>query len=139
MYHQLTILGRLGGDPELRYTAQNKAVVNLSVAVTEKWGENETTTWYRATAWEKRAEVLANYFKKGDMIFLVGRPKAPGAWISNDEARAQNEFTIDQFSFVGSRSESSSSSNNGTAQRRPAAQTEAEDLGDIFTEEEIPF
>ena len=137
MFHQLTILGRLGGDPELRYTPANKAVVNLSVAVTEKWGDQEKTVWYRATAWEKRAEVLSQYFKKGDMIFLVGRPNPPGAWISNDEARAQNEFTIDQFSFVGG----GSGQSNGSAPAQPAATpaTEGEDLGDIFTEEEIPF
>lgn len=137
MYHQITVLGRLGQDPELRYTSSQKAVVNLSIAVTERWGDNETTVWYRATAWDKRAEVLAQYFRSGQLIFVTGRPKAASAWeTSAGEVRASNEFTIDNFSFVEPKSES-----NGQGPSRPATTpaTITEDVGDIFGEDEIPF
>lgn len=135
MYHKLTVLGRLGKDPELRYTPSEKAVANITVAVTEKWGDDEKTIWYRATAWGKRAEVINQYFKKGDMILLVGRPGEPSAWTPRDggDPRAQNEFTIDEFSFVGG----ARSSGNGNASQ-PASSSE-EDLGNVFPEEEIPF
>ena len=77
---ELTMLGNLGSDPEMRFTASGQAVTNISLPSTRKWvgtdGEKkEETTWVRWSFWGKRAEVINNYFAKGDLILVKGRLK----------------------------------------------------------------
>ena len=80
--NQLTILGNLGGDPELRYTPEGKAVTNLSVAVTRAWpdqtkdtGWAEETVWFRVDCWDQLAERVAEKAHKGDTVLVNGRVK----------------------------------------------------------------
>ena len=75
----VTLNGRLGQDPELRFTAAGKAVVSLNVVTSKsvkgdegKWTETETT-WWRVTAWEKLAENIAETLLKGDPVVVLGR------------------------------------------------------------------
>lgn len=106
MYHQTILLGNVGRDPELRYTPAGKAVCDLSVAVNEKWTDGEgkaqeKTTWYRVSCWNKLAENVNQYVKKGDRVFVTGRAAA-SAWIDNDGlARAQLELTAQEVKFLG--------------------------------------
>ena len=73
MYHQTIVVGRVGRDPEVRYTTTGQAVANLSVAVTEKYKDKETTTWYRVQLWGKLAELAGEWVKKGSMLLIEGR------------------------------------------------------------------
>ena len=66
------IVGNLGADPEMRYLPDGTAVTNFSVAVNQKRGENETTTWVRVTAWNKLAEVCNEYLEKGRPVLVQG-------------------------------------------------------------------
>lgn len=75
----VTITGRLGGDPELRYTAQGKAVASFSLVTSKNtklpdgsWEESETT-WYKVTAWDAFAENVTETLQKGDQVIVVGR------------------------------------------------------------------
>ena len=68
MYHQTIVVGRVGRDPEVRYTTTGQAVANLSLAVTEKYKDKETTTWYRVQLWGKLAELAGEWVKKGSML-----------------------------------------------------------------------
>jgi primosomal replication protein N len=81
MYQQLTIIGRLGADPELRYTPTGTAVCSFNVATDRTWnndqGQKQTeTTWHRVTVWRKHAEVCAQYLSKGKMVLVTGSVKA---------------------------------------------------------------
>lgn len=72
------ILGRLGRDPEVRYTQGGEAVANLSVATSERWkdknGEKqERTEWHRVTLWGRTAEIAGEYLKKGSLCYVEGR------------------------------------------------------------------
>jgi single-strand DNA-binding protein len=73
---KVSLIGNLGSDPELRYTAAGKAVCSLSVAVQVGWGENKKTQWWRCTLWDKQAETAAKYLKKGTKVWLDGEPTA---------------------------------------------------------------
>jgi len=79
MSTNVTITGRLGGDPELRFTAQGKAVASFSLVSSKStklpngsWEESETT-WYRVTAWDSMGENVAESLTKGDSVIVVGR------------------------------------------------------------------
>lgn len=74
MYHATQALGRVGRDPEVRYTASGQPVANFSVAVTEKFSGQEHTTWYDVQCWGKLAEdIVGKYVKKGQTVFCEGR------------------------------------------------------------------
>src|SRR2546423_13056981 len=76
-FNKIIIVGYLGRDPELRYTPQGTPVCDFSVATTErrkdKSGElQDVTTWFRANAWNRQAEIASQYLKKGSQVYLEG-------------------------------------------------------------------
>jgi len=69
----ITIVGRLGQDPEMRFTKDGKAVAEWSVATTRKIGDKEETTWHRCVAFGDSAEHYVASFAKGRRVIVVGR------------------------------------------------------------------
>jgi len=115
------IIGRLGADPEVRYTQSNTAVATLSVATTERYkdknGEQqESTEWHRVVAWGRLAEICQEYLKKGSLAYFEG-PIQTRQWEDKDgqkkyttEIKALNMQMLDSrggSSDGGSRSSSS--------------------------------
>lgn len=75
--NQIVVVGRLGQDPELRFTQSGQAFLNLSVATSSKYKDREgnlqeDTQWHRATLWGPRAEGLAPHLTKGSIVGLTG-------------------------------------------------------------------
>lgn len=68
----ITVIGNLGGDPELKYTPQGVAVCEMRIASNIKRGDKEETQWFKATAWRGQAENCAKYLKKGSQIYIDG-------------------------------------------------------------------
>lgn len=75
----VTVIGRLGGDPELRFTQAGKSVASFSVVTSKStkrqdgtWDESETT-WYRVEAWESLGENVVESLRKGDQVIVHGR------------------------------------------------------------------
>lgn len=76
--NKVTLIGRLGNDPEVKQFQDGTTVVRLSVATTERYtnkqGEKvELTEWHTVKFWRKTAEIVAKYFKKGDPIVVEGK------------------------------------------------------------------
>jgi len=72
------LVGRLGADPEVRYTQQGIAVTNFSVATSENWTDKsgqkqERTEWHRIVVWGKLAETCSQYLAKGRQVYIEGR------------------------------------------------------------------
>ncbi len=105
MYQKTIIVGRLGGDPEMRYTPSGVPVTSFGVAVNKRWtdqnGEQqEKTTWFRVTAWRKLAENCAQYLHKGSLVFVEGDVDA-SAWTGQDgKPRATLELTAREVRFL---------------------------------------
>lgn len=72
MYHKLILIGRLGRDPEMRYTPDGKAVASFSVAVNAGYGEHKKTLWVRVSAFGKLAENCNEYLRKGSAVSVEG-------------------------------------------------------------------
>ena len=75
--NKVTLIGRLGSDPEMKYTKDNTAFVNMSIATSNKFkgkdGEwNEKTEWHRIVVWGKQAENCSNYLHKGSNVCVEG-------------------------------------------------------------------
>lgn len=74
----IQIIGNLGSDPEIRYTANGREVANFSVATTESWrdkdaGYQERTEWFRVVAWGKLAIVCGEHLAKGRTVYVQGK------------------------------------------------------------------
>ena len=72
------IIGRVGRDPEIRYTQSGKAVCSFSVATSEQWkgqdgGQREKTEWHNVTAWDRLAEICGKYVVKGMLVYIDGK------------------------------------------------------------------
>ena len=101
----VTIVGNLADDPELRYTQGGVAVVSVRVGSTPRtfnrntstWDDGETV-WVRCTAWRDLAENVAQSLTKGTRVIVTGRLKAPSAYqTAQGEARASLELDIDEI------------------------------------------
>lgn len=76
--NKVQFTGHLGGDPEMRYTAQGSAVTNFRVASNRSWkdrdgGAHEDTEWFRVVAWDKLGEICNQYLTKGTRVYIEGR------------------------------------------------------------------
>lgn len=76
--NKVLLLGNLGKDPELRYTASGKAVATFTIATSQRWrdqdgNDQERTEWHRVVAWGRLGEVCGEYLSKGKQVFVEGR------------------------------------------------------------------
>lgn len=146
MFHKVTVIGNLGGDPELKYMPNGDAVTSFSVATNRKWKNSdgtpgEETVWFRVTAWRKLAETCNTYLKKGKQVYIEGRltpdktTGGPRVWQANDGAsKASYELQALEVKFLGTGGGtgplSDSGSESGFSNHSSAIQQQ---------EEEIPF
>ncbi|MDR1313224.1 MAG: single-stranded DNA-binding protein [Deltaproteobacteria bacterium] len=84
------LLGRLGRDPELRFTSSGKSMATFSLATSERWGDEEKTEWHRIVMYDRLAETANTYLRKGDQVYLEGKIQTR-AW--NDKAGAKHSRT----------------------------------------------
>ena len=103
------IVGNLGQDPEVRYTASGTAVTNVSVATTDSWidrqsGERQDRTeWHRVVFFNRLAEIAAEYLKKGSQVFIEGRIQTR-KWEDKDgNERWTTEIVANEMQMLGSR------------------------------------
>lgn len=76
--NRVTLVGNVGGDPEVRYTADGKAVANITLATSETWKDKQTgqqkerTEWHRVVFFGRLAEIVGEYVGKGTLLFVEG-------------------------------------------------------------------
>ena len=111
MYQLLTIVGRLGGDPEMRYTPKGDAVTSFSVATDRRWvdadGQSQSkTVWFRVTCWRRLAETCNQYLTKGKQVLVVGELAEPKPYQSKDGTwRASLDVTASTVRFLSPKSD----------------------------------
>ncbi len=76
--NKVQLIGRLGKDPEARFTTKGTKYTRFSLAVSRTWkdpegGKQETTDWFNIEAWGKLGEICADYLKKGRLAYIEGR------------------------------------------------------------------
>ena len=111
-FNKITIVGRLGRDPELRYTPQGTALCKMSIATTERRkgvsGDlEEHTTWFRVTAWGRQAELANEYLAKGRQVYVEGRLRLEEYADREGQKRFSAEVSATDIQFLGHRAEAS--------------------------------
>lgn len=112
------IIGYLGKDPEIRYTASGDAVCNLTVATSESWkdknsGEKkEQTEWHRISMFGKLAEIAGQYLKKGSLVYIEGKIKTR-KWTDKDgQDRYTTEIHASEMKMLGGKPDGGQRSTN---------------------------
>jgi single-strand DNA-binding protein len=146
---QLTVVGRVGQDADVRYTPSGKAVANFSLAVDngkDREGEKKSATWIKVEVWEKRAESLSPHITKGKMLAISGPARAE-AWIDKQgTAQARIVVTLRELTFCGGGNKAADSedegghySNGGGSTQRPDWTPNTPPNNSEITDDDIPF
>lgn len=103
MFQELTLVGTLGRDPELRYTQSGKEVVSFSLAVRDY---DKSTIWFNCQAWEKTGEAVKSYAQKGMKLLVVGRLRHdekgnPRMFDWNGQQTARFDVNVDKVLLLG--------------------------------------
>jgi len=100
------LVGRLGKDPELKYTPSGKSVCNFSLATSNKYEDNEYTVWHNIVAWGKLAELCKEYLSKGREVYIEGRIDNRSYEKKDGTKGYISEVVVQNVQFVGSRGDS---------------------------------
>ncbi len=132
------IVGRLGRDPELRYTPDGTAVANFSVATSEEWkdknsGEKkERTEWHRIVAWRRLGEICGEYLSKGRQVYVEGKLQTR-SWEQDGVTRYTTEIVATDVQFLGNRDDAGGGRRSGGGMDQgypepPVADTQDDDI-----------
>ncbi len=106
--NKVILVGNLGADPEVRYTPQGTAVANFNVATNESYknrdGEMvEKTEWHRVVAWDRLAEIIGEYLKKGSQVYIEGSLQTRSYEDKDGVTKYTTEIKAREMQILGSR------------------------------------
>jgi single-strand DNA-binding protein len=134
------IIGHLGADPEMRYTANGNAVTTFRVATSRSYSDasgerREETEWFRVVTWNRLAETCAQYLVKGRQVFVEGRLQTRSWDDPQGQKRYMTELIAEEVKFLGGRGDSGSGGGGGMA---PGFAVGPDSEGDIDPDD-LPF
>lgn len=138
------IIGRLGADPEVRYTQNNTAVANMNVATSERYrdknGEQqENTEWHRVVAWGRTAEICQEYLKKGSLVYFEG-PIQTREWEDKDgQKRYTTEIKALSMQMLDSRGSGGGGGGGSQNTQKPQASEAVIDDNFDDMDDDLPF
>ena len=138
--NKVIIVGNLGADPDVKYTASGSAIANISVATTESWkdkqsGEKqEKTEWHRVVFFNRLAEIVGEYLAKGSQVYVEGKLQTR-KWTDKDGVdRYTTEVVAQEMQMLGG-----GNRDNAKPAAKPAAKPVAQPATPEFEDDDIPF
>ena len=135
--NNVILLGNLGADPEMRYTAGGDAVASISIATSSSWNDKqsgekrEKTEWHRVVFFRRLAEVVGEYMKKGSSIYVEGQLQTNSYEDKNTgERKFSTQIVAREMQMLGSR-------NNVDGQQEPSQEMQSQEPPTF--DDEIPF
>ncbi len=150
--NKVILIGNLGNDPDIRYTAGGAAVANISLATAESWRDKESgeqqerTEWHRIVFFGRLAEIVGEYLRKGSQVYVEGRLQTRKWQDKEGVDRYSTEIVANEMQMLGSKSGGSANyesapqqpQSSAPAQKPEAANTSAATPTDDF-DDDIPF
>ena len=145
--NKVILVGNLGKDPEVRYMPSGGAVANVTIATSEQWkdkqsGEQrERTEWHNIVFYQKLAEIVGEYLKKGSQVYVEGALRTRKWQDKNGNDRYTTEIIASEMQMLGSRSGGSTAFNQAeppTAAKPAPASAGGGSFNDEF-DDDIPF
>ena len=123
--NRVTILGNLGNDPEVKYTASGSAIANLTVATSESWNDKatgekkEVTEWHRVVLFGKLAEVAGEYLRKGSQVYIEGQLRTSKWTDQSGQEKYTTEIVVGMngvMQMIGGKQEANQQKQSGWGQ-----------------------
>lgn len=150
--NKVILVGNLGNDPDIRYTASGAAVANISLATTDSWRDKESgeqqdrTEWHRVVFFSRLAEIVGEYLRKGSQVYVEGRLQTRKWQDKSGNDRYTTEIVANEMQMLGGRGGA-----GGGASPMPAASGAPAPMSDSpgdsgpgiadndFVDDDIPF
>lgn len=107
--NKVILVGNLGKDPDMKYTASGAAIANITIATSESWTDKQTnekvdkTEWHRVVFFRRLAEVVGEYLRKGSQVYIEGKLQTR-KWQGQDgQDRYTTEIVASEMQMLGSR------------------------------------
>ena len=143
MLNKIILMGRLGRDPEKRYTQNGTPVASFSLAVDRDFKDKATgekaTDWINVTAWRQTAEFVCRYFAKGRLAVVERRLQMRDYTDRQGNKRRAAEVVADNVYFADSKSNSAPPPSGGNADETVLPQNPGADFRELEDEGELPF
>ena len=151
--NKVMLIGRLGQDPEIRYTQSGSAVANVTIATNDYWSDKqgekqERTEWHSLVLWGKLADLAQSYLKKGSQVFVEGRLQTRDWEDQQGQKHYKTEVVVTTMQFLDSKNtgsestteySSNSSVTQATSTKMEATQSNESPQGDDYIKDDIPF
>ncbi len=140
--NKVMVIGHLGADPEVRYTADGKAIANVRLATSESWKDKnsgeaqERTEWHRVTFFGRLAEIVAEYLKKGSQIYVEGKLRTT-EYEKDGAKRWSTDIVAEEMQMLGGKQDGKTSEKPATRPQAQAPDRVPVPAGDF--DEFIPF
>lgn len=138
--NKVILIGRLGKDPEVKYTQGGTAIARFSLATDEFWkdqnGERQQRTeWHNIVAWDKLADICGQYLTKGKQVYIEGKLQTRSWEDKEGNKRYTTEIRADNMVMLGTRGDSGT----GGGEKAGAAAPASAPGGGEITDDDIPF
>ena len=139
--NKVILVGNLGQDPEVKFTAGGAAVTTLSIATSDSWKDKdsgmdkERTEWHRVVLWRRLAEIAGEYLKKGSKVYIEGQLQTR-KWEQEGQTRYTTEIIARDIQFLDSRGSANTSNQEGAGK----SEEQAPDVPNSgIDDDDIPF
>ena len=148
--NKVILVGNLGRDPEMKYTASGAAIANITVATSESWNDKqsgervEKTEWHRVVAFQRLAEIMGEYLKKGSQVYIEGKLQTRKWQDQNGQDRYTTEVVANDMQMLGSRGGDAGGQQSGRnegfrSNQQSQQQAAPASSGGSFDDDDIPF
>ncbi len=146
--NKVILVGNLGADPDMKYTASGTAIANISVATTESWKDKQTgekqekTEWHRVVFFRRLAEIAGEYLHKGSQVYIEGKLQTRKWQDQNGQDRYTTEIIGNEMQMLSGRAgeDGGRPQGGGFRNNAPAETAQAKPQADAgFTDDDIPF
>ena len=149
--NKVILVGNLGRDPDMKYTASGAAIANVTVATSESWNDRQTgekqekTEWHRVVFLQRLAEIAGEYLRKGSQVYIEGKLQTRKWQDQNGQDRYSTEIVANEMQMLGSRGGEAGARQPQSGGFRPnpnapVEQSTSQKTGpNDFADDDIPF
>jgi len=143
--NKVILVGHLGRDPEVRYSANGQAIANVTIATSESWKDKNTgekqekTEWHRVVFFGRLGEIAGEYLKKGSQIYVEGRLQTRKWQDKEGKDRYTTEIVANEMQMLGSKGGSGGADYDAPSDRATEPQAATQSAGADDFDDDIPF
>ena len=144
MLNKVQLIGRVGKDPEVRYSTNGDAIANFTVATSERYKDKQTgeavekTEWHNVSAFRRLGEIVGEYVKKGALIYIEGKIQTR-KYVKDGVTHYATSIIASEMKMLGGKSEGQQQQNQPRPQNKPAPSQSSGSGFDDMDDDLIPF